>query len=477
MGTELVFWILAMGFSIIVGLWMILPLVGRRDGDDPFADQPSMRVHRAALAEVDRDFASGLLSQEDAEAAKVEIQRRMLKDAGDGTSEGIEGQTTQSRPLIGLAALMLGGVPAAAVAVYLYYGNPGEPDLPLASRDAERQQVQAERATLSAEIQELLHRAQQNPELDRVWIELGAAYREAGDTAEAEGAFRQALERARSPEVLARLGETLINRADGIITPEAKSLLTEALEKAPALPQAAYFLALAKLQEGDPEGALRGWLAMERQVPPGSQWAQILEEAMVQSAIEAGIDLDRVRAQFAETNPPTATPPFASGPSQAEIEAAGQASPEDRQAMIEGMVNRLRDRLEEEPSDVDGWLQLARSYNVMGDQENLRWALEQAVKNGPERVDVQVNYAFSLYSPEDLRDGKPIPQAAVLAMEKALEINPDQVEALLLLGIRDQNTGFYEGAREKWGRILTVVDPSNPLYGAIERRIGELPTQ
>ncbi len=46
--------------------------------------------------------------------------------------------------------------------------------------------------------------------------------------------------------------------------------------------------------------------------------------------------------------------------------AAAAMSPEKRQEMIEAMVQRLATRLENDPADLDGWRQLARSYTVLG---------------------------------------------------------------------------------------------------------------
>jgi cytochrome c-type biogenesis protein CcmH len=44
-------------------------------------------------------------------------------------------------------------------------------------------------------------------------------------------------------------------------------------------------------------------------------------------------------------------------------------SPDDRAAMVRGMVERLAERLNRDGSDVEGWLRLVRAYTVMGDRE------------------------------------------------------------------------------------------------------------
>ena len=44
-------------------------------------------------------------------------------------------------------------------------------------------------------------------------------------------------------------------------------------------------------------------------------------------------------------------------------------SDEDRDAMIRSMVQRLADRLADNPDDLAGWRQLAKAYEVLGDRD------------------------------------------------------------------------------------------------------------
>ncbi len=61
-----------------------------------------------------------------------------------------------------------------------------------------------------------------------------------------------------------------------------------------------------------------------------------------------------------------------------DIAAAGEMSAEDRGEFIRSMVNRLAERLEENPDDLDGWLQLANAYTVLGEKINAVSAFERA---------------------------------------------------------------------------------------------------
>jgi cytochrome c-type biogenesis protein CcmH len=57
-----------------------------------------------------------------------------------------------------------------------------------------------------------------------------------------------------------------------------------------------------------------------------------------------------------------------------------QLSPEQRKAMIEGMVTRLSERLHRDGADVDGWLRLVRSYMVLGEPDKARAAVVDALR-------------------------------------------------------------------------------------------------
>ena len=94
---------------------------GRRDAD--------LALHRAQLAELDRDLAEGRIAPAEHATATLEVQRRLLAAAG---SEEAEPGAGRRAPLF--AALVL--VPLAGAALYGLGGHPGLPAAPLAERIA-----------------------------------------------------------------------------------------------------------------------------------------------------------------------------------------------------------------------------------------------------------------------------------------------------------------------------------------------------
>jgi len=75
---------------------------------------------------------------------------------------------------------------------------------------------------------------------------------------------------------------------------------------------------------------------------------------------------------------PAARVAIAPGPSPADVQAVSKLPTDQQNTMIQGMVGRLADRLKRDGSDVEGWLQLVRSYVVLGDREKARTAVTDA---------------------------------------------------------------------------------------------------
>ncbi len=110
-------------------------------------------------------------------------------------------------------------------------------------------------------------------------------------------------------------------------------------------------------------------------------WGPVLRQQIERAARALDIDPATVKpspgaaalvaARPGAREPPPGAPPATTpaGPGRADVEAAARMSDEERAAMIRSMVKRLADRLEENPGDREGWLRLARAYEVLGEAE------------------------------------------------------------------------------------------------------------
>jgi cytochrome c-type biogenesis protein CcmH len=72
--------------------------------------------------------------------------------------------------------------------------------------------------------------------------------------------------------------------------------------------------------------------------------------------------------------------PTADAPSSAAGQAIQQMSPEEQAQMIRGMVDKLAAKLEANPDDADGWRKLSRAYQVLGENDKAKTALDRAAQ-------------------------------------------------------------------------------------------------
>jgi cytochrome c-type biogenesis protein CcmH len=97
----------------------------------PQQDGSEAVVYKDQLTEIDRDVAAGLIGASEADAARVEISRRLLA-ASDDQRNLPAPPDARLRRVAAVIALL--GLPLAAVAFYLPLGSPQLGDFPLAER-------------------------------------------------------------------------------------------------------------------------------------------------------------------------------------------------------------------------------------------------------------------------------------------------------------------------------------------------------
>jgi len=340
------------GAAILAVLW---PLVRR---SAPLRAGSDVAVYRDQLEEVERDRAAGLIDEQEASAARVEVSRRLIAAASLSRvpEEGVE-HARGRRGTVAVAVLTV--LPLAAVGLYLLLGSPMLPDQPLAPRLAAARGNQ----TIEALVAQVEAHLARNPDEGRGWEVIAPVYVRLGRFEDAVKARRNALRlNGETAARVAALGETLVLAAGGMVTTEAKALFERAVALDPAELQAQYFLGLAAEQEGDRAAAAGIWRRMLAAAPADAPWAAFVRDA-----------LDRL-----EGGSPAGEAAVRAGPTEEQVAAASDLSPEQRRAMIGGMVERLAQRLQNDGSDVEGWMQLIRAYLVLGERDKARAAAGDA---------------------------------------------------------------------------------------------------
>jgi cytochrome c-type biogenesis protein CcmH len=217
-------------------------------------------------------------------------------------------------------------------------------------------------------IGQLEARMKQAPGDAEGWRMLGWSYLQVGRNAEAAQAYgRAAALDPHNGEYLSAQGEATVLASQGQVTPAAEDVFRKAVSLDPADPRARYYLAIAKDQKGDAKGAMDDWIALLKSAPPDAPWAPEVRTFVEKVAAERHVDL---AGRLPPAPAATAQAGPAPGPTSDQVAAAGQMSAGDRQAMIQGMVEKQAAGLKANPHDREGWERLMRARMVLG-QTNL----------------------------------------------------------------------------------------------------------
>ena len=160
------------------------------------------------------------------------------------------------------------------------------------------------------------------------------------------------------------------------------------------------------------------------------------------------------------------------GPDAIALANAATMTDDEQNEMIAGMVQRLRDRLVEEPNDADGWLRLAHAYNVLGQAEKALVALADGAKSTPDNLDLQLALLEQILN---MGTTKAEIERAKLVLAKGEKIAPKNPQILFFKGHLAQLSGETEQARTAWQKLQDVLDPESDAAKALEAEIKKLP--
>jgi len=373
------FWSAAAALTVVALAFMIVPLLRKSKSGSavPARGEYDLTVYKDQLNEIERDLDRGVLSADQALAARTEIERRMLDISGDnepGQGAHDAGPVAKSPTSIAMIVAVAVVVPLGAVSFYLYLGQPQMGDMPLAQRQVEQQQQAGDtQARVKALLTQLAERLKANPDDVEGWAIQAQVYTAMKRYSDAAAAYEKVVNLTnRHPDSLIAWAETLVLAEDTVVIPRAVELLKEVKTKDPTEPRSYFYLALERQQHDDLSGAMAQYVDLLKVTPSDAEWVGQIQDRIKTLAGEMNIAVPVVKML------PPAGPPVgmagagdAPGPDAQQMQDAQQMSPEDRQAMVRSMVQRLADRLKENPDDLAGWQRLAKAYQVMGDKAKL----------------------------------------------------------------------------------------------------------
>ncbi|KPF65496.1 hypothetical protein IP69_17515 [Bosea sp. AAP35] len=328
------------GAAVFSLLW---PL--SRSGMTAFADvADATSLYRAQLGEIERDLARRLIAPTEAEAARAEAARRLLRASGEQADPAGETESSLRRRRAS-SALALSCVPLLALLVYGAYGSPGQPDQPLAAR----LQADPSQQDFALALTRIETHLANNPSDGKGWSVIAPVYLRQGRYDEAANAFASAIRHgATSSETVAGLGEARTLAAGGVVTAAARESLVEAVRLDPSNARARFFLAIGKEQDGDVQGAIAALRTLLADAAADAPWSMTVRQRLARLEAEAsGGDL-------------AALPPA------------------EQQVAVRAMVDGLAERLKAGGGTLPEWTRLIRSQTVLGDKSAARTALATA---------------------------------------------------------------------------------------------------
>jgi cytochrome c-type biogenesis protein CcmH len=507
------------GLTSLAMALLLVPLLVRRQRAES-RDAYNLAVYRDQLAEIERDLGRGVLTAEQADAARTEIGRRILALNPAAPTAG----PSSTMPFAAATAAVL-LLPFAAWALYAVLGSPAMPDQPYAaggpSPAAAENAGQAPHVDMAQAVQQLTTHLKEHPEDLTGWVLLARSDMSLSRFQEAADAYKQAVDLSnKRADILGDWGEALVLASSGSVTPAAKEAFEAGLKDPELAPRSRYYLALAQVQQGDTKGALQAWVDLEADSPADADWLPMVRKRIEQTSVSLGLDpaslktsagADRAKPVAAAappahppmtapgttaSNAPGAVPPghppmttpaappagtpaptTGSAPDPQKVREAQQAlagaAPQDRQAMINSMVERLAARLEQQPDDVEGWTRLGRSYTVLNQPEKARDAYARAAKLRPDDVGLKQGYAEAIITAAG-DDATAPPAEATALFRQILAAEPKNPMALWYVGIAEADAGHKDMARDLWSRLLAELPANAPGREEVEQRLAAL---
>ncbi|MDB5512512.1 MAG: cytochrome biosis protein CcmI [Enterovirga sp.] len=328
------------GAAVMAVLW---PLSRRGASLGP-VEQDDLGFYRDQLLEIDREADRGLIAPAEAEAAKAEAGRRLLRAKGPARPLATTGEPALRRRRAA-AALGLSVVPLVGLAVYGALGSPG-----LATRPSLDLAAGGSRTEIGALIAKVETHLAANPNDARGWDVIAPVYLRVGRFEDAARAFSAARRLAGdNPDRAAGYGEALVGAAGGVVSREATTAFEEAVKLDPGSARPRFYLAMAAEQDGKSDLARAEYERLVRSAPPQAPWLPVVEARL---------------ARFGGAP---------SGTQQQAAPARPEVAPEIR-AMVDGLDARLR----QGGGNADEWLRLVRSYAVLGERDAAADRLNQA---------------------------------------------------------------------------------------------------
>lgn len=278
----IIFWLVG-AILIAIALAFVLPplLKGAGTKTDPSGEkEANIAVYRDQISELETDLANGIVSREQFDQDRDEIERRLLEDVT--SSRAVSKPLMSAKEGRGAVYAIALALPILAVAFYLRIGNPyAAPTMarapapamsPTANEEFPQQRIEANVASLAK-------RLEQNPNDFDGWKMLARSYTSLGKYREASEAYAKATAlKSDDPDLLADYAFSLAMAGGQKLQGKPVQIINKALEIDPNNPKALELAGSAAFEANDYKRAIEYWQKLLDRVPANSEVANSLTE-------------------------------------------------------------------------------------------------------------------------------------------------------------------------------------------------------
>jgi len=303
------FWVAAVVCVAIALAFVLPPLLRRKEVAAKAARRDiNIAVYRDQMKEMEADRANSLLSEEQYQISKTELEARLAEDAL-GKADLAMAPVASRR----LGFTLAGVLPLAAFGLYFVLGDPmsltaiaeAKANPPIA------QGVPGEHDILKM-IQQVEEKTKAEPDNVQAWVILGKTYAAVGHWPEALHAYEKAIKlQPEAPAIMSGYAEALAISKGRVLKGEPIELVMKALEKDPEDMKGLELAGIYNFQEQNFAKAAFYMKHLYKLLPPESPYAQDILEAQKEAnrlAQAATTGLDNLADPAAEkTASPGAT--------------------------------------------------------------------------------------------------------------------------------------------------------------------------
>lgn len=283
------FWIISGVFIVVALLFVVPTLLRARESKqtDLEHDALNISVYRDQLTELARDLQNDILTQEQYNKSKQELQQRMLQDVPDHDGTMLIRKSSKLHSIATAIVIVL-VLPLTAVSLYLAVGDTRGllPQAQLANVTQPRggSDSPAGHDNFASVLENLIARLEKDPGDMEGWVMLGRTYAIMGrydDASKTYGKLNEIV--PDNPQIMSDYADVLAMTNQGNLAGKPAELVTAALKIDPEYPKALALAGTAAFEQNQYTQAATYWEKLLSVIPTDSQLAQSVKDSIQQA--------------------------------------------------------------------------------------------------------------------------------------------------------------------------------------------------